>query len=151
VGQSKIGRKKTSKILVVEDNDDDLYLIKKALDSLDLKHELHCVKNGIEMIDYLNGIPSGVERPSLIFLDLNMPMKNGREILAEIKGNPIFKRIPIIVLTTSKSEKDIIHSYDNGAKSYIVKPVNFKVFAEQLKLTCKYWLEVVKLAPLNGS
>ena len=137
-------------ILLADDDPDDRQLTRDAFAENRLVNELHFVEDGEELMDYLrrrgryrnlNGEPL----PGLILLDLNMPRKDGREALKEIKADPELRRLPIVVLTTSKAEEDILRSYDLGVNSYITKPVTFKSLVELVKVLGQYWFEVVKL------
>ena len=137
-------------ILMAEDDADDRLLTKQALADQRLANDLHFVENGEELLDYLHqrgkyAEPPSAPRPGLILLDLNMPKKDGREALAEIKADPQLRRIPIIVLTTSKADEDILRSYDLGASSYIMKPVTFEGLANVVKVLGQYWFEIVEL------
>ncbi len=136
-------------ILMADDDDDDRRLTKEALVEGRLVNELRCVKNGEELIDYLKNAPpfESVPRPGLILLDLNMPRKDGRTVLREIKSDPELRRIPVVVLTTSKTEEDVSRSYDLGVNSYIVKPVTFEALVDILQTLEKYWFEIVELPP----
>jgi CheY-like chemotaxis protein len=112
------------------------------------------VEDGEELTEYLNHTgrysdPASAPRPAVILLDLNMPKKDGREALREIKVNPELRRIPIIVLTTSKADEDICRSYDLGANSYITKPVTFGALVDVLQVLGRYWIEIVDLPPEN--
>ncbi len=144
------GRRKTVTILMADDDEDDCMLAREALTESRLANDLHFVKDGEELIDYLyrrgkytqaNNSP----RPGLILLDLNMPRKDGREALREIKADPNLRQIPIVVLTTSKAEEDIYRSYQLGANSFIIKPVTFGSLVEVMKILGKYWFEIVEL------
>lgn len=134
-------------ILIAEDDPDDRVLTKEAFEESRLLNEVYFVEDGEELINYLEkkGEYTESPRPNLILLDLNMPKKDGREALKEIKNNPDFRRIPIVVMTTSKAEEDIFRSYDCGASSYITKPVTFEGLVEVIKTLGKYWVEVVEL------
>src|ERR1044071_10352871 len=134
-------------ILIAEDDPDDRVLTKEAFEESRLLNEVHFVEDGEELINYLErkGEYAESPRPNLILLDLNMPRKDGREALKEIKANPDFRRIPIVVLTTSKAEEDILRTYDLGVNSYITKPVTFKSLVEIIKVLGRYWFEVVEL------
>ncbi|MCJ7702052.1 MAG: response regulator [Anaerolineales bacterium] len=139
-------------ILLAEDDPDDSYLIGEALDESNLKHKLFVVENGEELLDYLynRGKYSDQEewpRPGLILLDLNMPRKDGREALGEIKSDPDLRRIPIVALTTSQAEEDIVSTYNWGISGYITKPMDFTTLLEVMRSLGRYWLEVVKLPP----
>jgi CheY-like chemotaxis protein len=139
-------------ILLADDDPDDRKLTMDAFAENRLANVLHCVEDGEELMDYLHrrGKYSdlrGVALPGLILLDLNMPRKDGREALKEIKADPELRRIPIIVLTTSKAEEDIVRTYDLGVNSYVTKPVTFKSLVEIVKVLGRYWFEVVELPP----
>jgi CheY-like chemotaxis protein len=137
-------------ILLAEDDADDRLLVREALAEGRVVNELRCVEDGEELIDYLRrrgryADPEESPRPGLVLLDLNMPRKDGREALREIKADPDLKRIPVVVMTTSKAEEDIFRSYDLGASSYITKPVTFERLVELMKVLGRYWIEFVEL------
>lgn len=137
-------------VVVAEDDDDDFLLIGKALKEAGSIRQVFRVKDGEELMDYLlrrgrYADSAASPSPSLIFLDLNMPKKDGREALEEIKAHPGLRRIPIIILTTSNSEKDILRSYELGAAGFIVKPDNFSRWAESMKTLDRYWFHVAAL------
>jgi len=134
-------------ILLVEDNPGDIRLTIEALKDSKLKNNLHVVKDGLEAISFLRkkGKYSNVPRPDLILLDLNLPKKNGKDVLAEIKNDPELKRIPVVVLTTSNAEEDIIKSYEYHANCYITKPVDFEQFIKVVKKIEDFWFTIVKL------
>jgi CheY-like chemotaxis protein len=137
-------------ILLAEDDADDRLLVKEALAEGRVLNELRSVEDGEELLDYLRRRgrytdPETSPRPGLVLLDLNMPRKDGREALREIKGDPDLKRIPIVVMTTSKAEEDIVRSYDLGANSYVTKPVTFERLVELMKVLGRYWIEFVEL------
>jgi CheY-like chemotaxis protein len=140
---------KTITILMAEDDPDDRLLTKEALKEQRLANDLHFVEDGEQLMDFLRrrgpyADPAKSPRPGLILLDLNMPKKDGREALAEIKGDPDLRRIPVIVLTTSKAEEDILRTYDLGCNSYITKPVTFEGLAHVVKVLGEYWFEIVE-------
>lgn len=142
--------KKQFTILLVEDDPVDIELLIEALQGDRLVNEIKYVRDGSELMDYLRqknsfSDKSQSPRPDLILLDLNLPKKDGREALREVKSDPNFRRIPIIVMTTSKSEEDIYLSYDLGANSYIVKPFSFDSMVEIIRSVKKYWFDVVEL------
>lgn len=148
------GRRTTVTILMADDDDDDCMLAREALAESRLANALYIVQDGEELLDYLHRRGQYIDaanspRPGLILLDLNMPRKDGREALREIKIDPHLRQIPIVVLTTSKSEEDIYRSYDLGANSFITKPVTFSSLVEVMKTIGKYWFEIVEL-PLEG-
>jgi two-component system, chemotaxis family, response regulator Rcp1 len=138
-------------ILMVEDNDGDIFLTTEALKNAKVINQLSVVHDGVEAIDFLRrrGKYEGAPRPDLILLDLNLPRKDGREVLAEIKPDPDLGRIPVVVLTSSKAEADIIRAYDLHANCYISKPVDFAGLIEVVKSINEFWLTVVRLPP-NG-
>lgn len=137
-------------ILMADDDQDDCLLVKDAFVESRLLNDLRFVEDGEELMDYLYHRGKYVEidsspRPGLILLDLNMPRKDGREALEEIKSDSDLRSIPIVVLTTSKQEEDILRSYDVGANSYVTKPVTFKGLVDVMKTLGRYWLEIVEL------
>lgn len=149
------GRRTTVTILMADDDEDDCMLAQEALAESRLANDLHFVRDGEELMDYLYRRgkyqdPNSSPRPGLILLDLNMPRKDGREALKEIKGDFRLKHIPIVVLTTSKAEEDIYRSYELGANSFITKPVTFASLVEVMKTIGKYWFEIVEL-PLKAA
>lgn len=134
---------------MADDDPDDRMLTKEAFEENKLNNELRFVENGEELMDYLHHRgkynDSNAPRPGLILLDLNMPKKDGREALGEIKQDPELKRIPVVVLTTSKAEKDIVNSYNLGVNSFITKPVTFENLVKVTSKLGQYWLELVNL------
>lgn len=145
---SKIGKPIT--ILLAEDDPDDRLMAVEALEESRLANDLHIVEDGEELMDYLyrHGKFESLKNwflPGLILLDLNMPKKDGREALREIKADPNLRRIPIVVLTTSDEEEDIYRTYDLGVNSFITKPVSFESLVEIMKLLKLYWFEIVEL------
>lgn len=137
-------------ILMADDDEDDILLTQKALQKGKLLNPLFCVKDGEELLDYLlhRGEYTDVKsapRPGLILLDLNMPRKDGREALKEIKAQEELKDIPIVVFTTSKAEEDIYRSYKLGVNSFVTKPVTFENLIEVMQTLGKYWFEIVSL------
>ena len=137
-------------ILMADDDADDRMLAQEALDESRLANELRFVEDGEELMDYLlrhgrYADPAASPRPGLILLDLNMPRKDGREALAEIKAHPELRRIPVVVLTTSKAEEDILRTYDVGANSYITKPVSFEGLVAMVQALGDYWFSIVAL------
>ena len=134
-------------ILMIEDNPGDVRLTEEALKDNKIKNNLYVCKDGEEGLNFLfqrNGYEQAV-RPDLILLDLNLPKLNGRDILKAIKEEPGLRRIPVVVLTSSEAEEDIVRSYDLHANSYITKPVNFDQFFNVVKSIEEFWLTVVKL------
>ena len=141
------GESKVVDILLVEDNPGDVRLTKEALKEAKIHNMLHVVADGVEAMDFLRktGGYSDVPVPDLIMLDLNLPRKDGREVLAEIKGDTGLRRIPVIVLTTSSAEEDILRAYDLHANCFITKPVDFIQFARVIKSIEDFWFTIVKL------
>ncbi len=137
-------------LLMADDDEDDRMMARSALESSRLANDLRFVVDGEELMDYLlrrgdYADPASSPRPGLILLDLNMPRKDGREALREMKADPELRRIPVIVLTTSKAEQDVLSTYDLGANSYIVKPVTFAQLVSTMKTIGEYWFEIVAL------
>jgi CheY-like chemotaxis protein len=138
-------------ILLADDDEEDRMLASDALAESRVVNDLRFVENGEELLDYLfqrgrydaQSAPS----PGLILLDLNMPRKDGREALREIKAHPDLRRIPVVVLTTSKAEEDIFRTYDLGANSFITKPVSFEGLVAVMRDIGRYWIEIVELPP----
>ena len=140
----------TQTILIAEDEDDEAFLLERALKKAAFTNPVRRVKNGDEVIDYLSGHGCYRDRsqyplPIILLLDLNMPKKDGREALEEIKADPALKTIRVVVLTTSKAEADIYRTYNLSAASYITKPVTFEGLVEVIKTLGRYWLEIVEL------
>jgi CheY-like chemotaxis protein len=151
MSQSDSGRPIT--ILLADDDEDDRELTEEALRTARLHNELRFAVDGQDLMDYLRREGAYSEpgahapRPGIILLDLNMPKKDGREALAEIKSDPELRQIPVIVLTTSKDEEDVFRTYDLGVNSFITKPVTFAGLVEVLGTWTRYWFEVVDLPP----
>ena len=138
-------------ILLVEDNPGDERLTREALKEGKVYSNLHWVKDGVEAMDFLRrgGKHQGAPRPDIILLDLNLPKKDGREVLQDIKNDAELKRIPVVVLTTSKAEEDVLRTYDLHANCYVTKPVDLEKFIVVVKSIDAFWLTVVTLPP-NG-
>jgi CheY-like chemotaxis protein len=137
-------------ILLADDDEEDRMLACDALAESRLSNDITCVTDGEDLMDYLRrrgkyAPPAEAPRPGLILLDLNMPKKDGREALREIKSDPDLRQISVVVLTTSKAEEDIYSSYDSGASSFISKPVTFEGLVDVMKGLGKYWFEIVDL------
>jgi CheY-like chemotaxis protein len=137
-------------ILLADDDPDDREMTGKALERNHLADSLHVVVDGEDLLDYLHhrgrhAPPALSPRPDLILLDLNMPRKDGREALAEIKAEPSLRRIPVVVLTTSKAERDVARMYDLGSSSFISKPVTLSALVEVVRVLGDYWFQVVQL------
>jgi CheY-like chemotaxis protein len=136
--------------LIADDDEDDRLLAEDALRENRLVNDLRFVEDGEELMEYLlqqgkYADPRDAPRPGLILLDLNMPKKDGREALQEIKSNDLLRRIPVVILTTSKAEEDILKTYDLGVNSFITKPVTFDGLVELMQLLGRYWFEIVEL------
>ncbi|NQT19164.1 MAG: response regulator [Planctomycetes bacterium] len=138
-----------AEILLVEDNPGDVRLTMEALQEAKVLNTLHVAKDGVEAMAFLRreAENANAPRPDLILLDLNLPRKDGREVLAEIKADDDLKSIPVVVLTTSEAEEDILKSYNLHANCYIVKPVDLDQFIEVVKTLQGFWLMVVRLPP----
>ena len=137
-------------ILMADDDADDRQMTREAFEASHLANDLRFVNDGVELLDYLcrrnqYADPALSPRPGLILLDLNMPKKDGRQALREIKDDPNLRNIRIVVMTTSKAEEDILRTYDLGASSYVTKPVTFTALVDVIKTMGKYWLEIVEL------
>lgn len=146
--------KKPITLLLAEDDPDDRMLIRDALREAKIANDLRTVEDGEELLEYLHRrgrytSERAAPRPGLILLDLNMPRKDGREALQEIKSDPDLRHVPVVVLTTSKAEEDVLRSYDLGANSFITKPVTFQSLVEVMATLEKYWFEIVEL-PKEG-
>jgi CheY-like chemotaxis protein len=140
--------------LLADDDEEDRMLAADALEESRVVNDLRFVADGDELLDYLYrrgrfSDPESAPSPGLILLDLNMPRKDGREALREIKADPDLRRIPIVVLTTSKAEEDIYRTYDLGANSFITKPVSFDGLVSVMRDIGRYWIEIVELPPEN--
>jgi len=139
-------------LVMVDDDEDDCLLVEAALYEAYLKCDFHCVKDGLEVLDYLNRRgrfkdPDSSTRPDLILLDLNLPSMSGREVLRNLKTDQDFRSIPIIILTTSSDEEDIAFCYDMGANTYIIKQPSFAGLLAAIKVVKEYWLETATLPP----
>jgi len=139
-------------ILLVEDNPGDVELTMEALNGAKVRNRLHVVTDGVEAMAFLRreGKYADAPTPDLILLDLNLPRKDGREVLAEVKADPLLGRIPVVVLTTSEAERDILESYELRANCFITKPVDLHQFIEVVQSIQGFWLTVVKLPPNGG-
>lgn len=143
-------------ILIAEDDPDDRHLAKEAFAEAKLANDLRFVEDGVELLDYLNrrgkyADPESSPRPGIILLDLNMPRKDGREALTELKQDPRFKSIRVIIMTTSSHEEDIARTYAQSAASYIRKPVTFEALVDIIRTLGKYWLEIVELPYVDNA
>jgi chemotaxis family two-component system response regulator Rcp1 len=136
-------------ILLIEDSPADILLTREAFEESRILNTLHVAEDGVQAMDFLRkrGAHASAPRPDLILLDLNLPRKNGREVLAEIKADPDLKKIPIVVLTTSSAEEDVLKAYDLTANCYVVKPVGFDNFMQAMQSIRHFWFSVVTLPP----
>lgn len=144
-------QKQSVTILIADDDPEDRMLAEDALVESRLANDIRFVEDGEELIEYLRASgryapPQHAPRPGIILLDLNMPRKDGREALKEIKNDPDLRRIPVIVLTTSKAEEDIYRTYDLGVNSFITKPVTFDALVQVMRALGQYWFEIVEIA-----
>jgi CheY-like chemotaxis protein len=141
-------------ILMADDDGDDRLMAEDAMRESRLGNTFRCVEDGQELMDYLTRkgrfAVEDAPRPGLILLDLNMPRKDGRQALKEIKSDPDLRRIPVVVLTTSKTEEDVLRSYDLGANSFITKPVTFDRLVDIVRTLGNYWFEIVEL-PMHST
>jgi CheY-like chemotaxis protein len=143
-------------ILLADDDADDRMLARDALVESRLANDLRFVEDGEDLMDYLHrrgryaGDPAAAPRPGLILLDLNMPRKDGREALREIKSDPALRHIPVVVLTTSEAEEDVYRTYDLGVNSFITKPVTFEGLVTVMRTLGQYWFEIVELPAARG-
>ena len=137
-------------ILLADDDEDDRMMTAHAMRTSKLANDLKTVGDGDELMDYLyhrgkHAPPGSSPRPGLVLLDLNMPRKDGREALREMKADPVLRSIPVVILTTSKAEEDIGNTYGLGANSFITKPVTFDGLVQAMKVVAEYWLQIVRL------
>ncbi|UCB51644.1 MAG: response regulator [Candidatus Zixiibacteriota bacterium] len=143
---------KPAVILLAEDDPGDQELTRRALEQSRIRNELYIVEDGEEALNYLlrrgkYEDPASSPKPDLMLLDLNMPKMDGKQLLEQMRADPNLRRIPVVALTTSKQENDIIHTYDLGANSYIVKPVDMDQFVSAIKVLKDYWFQIVVLPP----
>jgi two-component system, chemotaxis family, response regulator Rcp1 len=136
-------------ILLVEDNPGDVRLTREALKDAKVLNEIHVARDGVEAMQFVHreGSFKNAPMPDLILLDLNLPRKDGREVLADIKQDPILCHIPVVVLTTSKADEDIVRTYNLHANAYITKPVDLNRFVEIMHTLEEFWFTIVKLPP----
>jgi CheY-like chemotaxis protein len=146
VGQRTVG---TIDILMVEDDPGDVRLTREALKGSKLLHSLNVVEDGVAALDYLRRNPPyrDAVRPDLVLLDLNLPRKDGREVLAAMKQDPALRAIPVVILTTSQAEEDVLRAYNLNANCYVTKPVDFDQFMRIVRTIEEFWLNVVTLPP----
>jgi two-component system, chemotaxis family, response regulator Rcp1 len=147
------GRSRPVEILLVEDNLGDARLTQEALKEGKIRNNLHHVKDGVEALAFLRreGGYAGVPTPDIVLLDLNLPKKDGRQVLAEMKASEALKTIPVVVLTTSEAEQDILRSYELHANCYVTKPVDLEKFISIVRAIEDFWLAVVKLPPSQAA
>lgn len=138
-------------ILLVEDNPGDVNLIKRIFDDRELPGRIHTVRRGDEALDWLHrrGDFDEAPQPDLVLLDLNLPSTSGYTVLEEIKGHPQWRRLPVIMLTGSPSEEDIVHLYDGGANAYLLKPTDPEEFGDLLERFVNFWVEAAELPPVE--
>lgn len=149
---SELGLRELSQpieILLVEDNPGDVRLTLEALEEAKVRNTVHVARDGVAALAFLRraAAHTTAPRPGLILLDLNLPKKDGREVLAEIKADPQLRRIPVVVLTTSQAEQDILRTYDLGANCYVTKPVDLDQFLHVVQSIESFWLTIVQLPP----
>jgi CheY-like chemotaxis protein len=145
----------TITILIADDDADDRLMAKEALEECRLANRIDFVEDGVELLDYLHArgrhaARQAAKRPGLIILDLNMPKMDGREALRAIKADPSLRRIPVVVMTTSKAEEDIYRTYDLGVNSFITKPVTFEGLVTVMRVLGTYWIGIVELPEAGG-
>lgn len=139
-------------ILIAEDDADDRYLLKAALEESGITGEVAYVENGVEVINYLELISKETGKlnyPKFILLDLNMPKMDGREVLKKIKSNDLFRKIPVIIFSTTKNQMEVKRCYDLGANTYVVKPVSYDTLVETIRNICAYWFNTATLIDVN--
>ncbi len=141
-------------ILLADDDEDDCFLVKEAFEESHISNNLQIVNDGEELLRYLYhkgdfSDSSKYPKPDLILLDLNMPRIDGKQALAEIKSDELLRKIPVVILTTSEAEEDIVKTYDLGVNSFITKPISFEGLVEVIKTLGKYWFQIVKLPKLK--
>ncbi len=142
-----ISKAELIEVLLVEDDEGDVVMTREALDEGKVLNRLHVVGDGVEAIEFLRreGQYADAPRPDLILLDLNLPRRDGRQVLAEVKEDPELRRIPVVVLTTSEAEEDILRSYDLHANAYVTKPVDFDRFVAVIQQIDEFFISVVRL------
>ncbi len=136
-------------VLLIEDDPGDALMIREAFDHHDIRHNLHHVADGVEAIRFLRREAEYADapRPDLVLLDLNLPRMDGREVLRDVKGDPALRAIPVVVLTTSEADEDILRSYELHANAYVTKPVDLERFMDVMRMTDDFFGNVVKLPP----
>lgn len=143
-------QKRTRVIMMADDDSDDRWLVQEALLEAGVQHELHFAENGLALLDYLKGCGADVNGkrsplPELILLDLNMPLKDGREVLREIRSDASLRRIPVVVFTTSKADTDVRQMYELGANSFVTKPAGFAELVRLMRRLTEYWFDTVHI------
>jgi two-component system, chemotaxis family, response regulator Rcp1 len=140
-------------ILMVEDNPGDVRLTREALKGGKVWNEIHVVTDGVAALDFLRQKPpyETMPRPDLVLLDLNLPKKDGREVLSSMKADPLLKAIPVVILTTSQAEEDVIRAYNLNCNCYVTKPVDFEQFTRIVQAIEQFWLTIVTLPPHPGT
>lgn len=139
-------------ILIAEDDADDRYLMKTALAETGISEEVQYVENGVELINFLDSIKEEngeTNYPKFILLDLNMPKMDGREVLRKIKSNESYRKIPVIVFSTTKNQMEVKRCYDLGANTYVVKPISYDTLVETIRDICTYWFNTATLIDVN--
>jgi two-component system, chemotaxis family, response regulator Rcp1 len=146
---NRLSTPRAIEILMVEDNPGDVRLTQEALKGGRVWNELNVVADGVAALDYLHGRPpyEHVARPDLVLLDLNLPKKDGREVLAAMKRDDALKTIPVVILTTSQAEEDVVRAYNLNANCYVTKPVDFEQFTRIVQAIEQFWLSIVTLPP----
>ncbi len=140
---------KEAVILLIEDDENDIAIFKRMLKKCKIANPLKVARDGAEALDYLHrrGPFADAERPSLLLLDLNMPRVSGREVLRDIKADPELRRIPVVVMTSSEAEEDIVRTYDLGANCYVRKPMDLREFEKIVATLHNFWFTIVRLSP----
>lgn len=151
MNKNNSSREKPIEILIVDDNEGDLRLAKEGFKKNKIRNRIHSVEDGVEAMEFLRkeGKYTNVPRPDLILLDLNLPKKDGREVLEEIKNDETLKSIPVVILTISKAEEDILKTYNLHANCFITKPIDYKQFIKVVNSIENFWLAIVKLPSKN--
>lgn len=143
------GSRVPAEILLVEDNEDDIFLMRQAFRHTGLPATLHCVEDGRKCLAFLRREDAYADapRPDRILLDLNLPVMDGRRVLAELAADARLKALPVVILTTSANQRDIVQMYELRCSSYIVKPLDYDAFERAVRLICEYWFDLVALPP----
>jgi len=146
------GRRRSADILLVEDNPGDVRLTREAFEEGQIANTLHVVTDGVEALDFLrrNGEYEDVPCPDIVLLDLNLPRKDGEEVLEEINDDPDLTRIPVVILTSSEAQEDILRSYELDANAYLTKPVDPGEFIDTIQSLQQFWLSIIQLPPCDG-